>query len=89
MATLIHQDRLDEALAVCEQLQKKYPDVIDWLERSAMVHEARGDWTLAVSYYRRALAFTEQPDQHDGFDEDARDDLRERLAHAETHVAAG
>ena len=70
---------LDEALAVCDQLQRKYPDVIDGLERSATVHAARGDWALAASYYRRALAFTERPDQHDGFDEEVRVDLRERL----------
>jgi tetratricopeptide (TPR) repeat protein len=85
---LIEQKRFDEALAVCEQLQREYPEVIDGLERFAMVHEARGDWALAVSYYRRALAFTEQPDQRDGFDDDARADLRERLAHAEAHAAA-
>jgi len=84
---LIHQNRLDEALEACDQLQRKYPDVIDGLERAAMVHEARGDWALAASYYRRALAFTERPDQRDGFDDDARDDLRERLAHAEAHAA--
>ena len=85
---LIHENRLDEALAVCDQLQRKYPEVIDGLERAATVHEARGDWALAVSYYRHALAFTERPDQRDGFDEDARIDLRERLAQAEAHVAA-
>jgi hypothetical protein len=51
-----------------------------------MVHEARGDWALAASCYRRAIAFTERPDQRDGFDEDARVDLRERLAHAEAHA---
>jgi tetratricopeptide (TPR) repeat protein len=85
---LIHQNRLDEALAVCDQLQREYPDVIDGLERAATVHEARGDWALAASYYQRALAFAERPDQRDGFDEDARIDLRERLAHAEAHLAA-
>jgi tetratricopeptide (TPR) repeat protein len=84
---LIRHNRLDEALEACDQLQRKYPDVIDGIERSAMVHEARGDWALAVSFYRRALAFTERPDQRDGFDDDARDDLRERLAHAEAHAA--
>jgi hypothetical protein len=84
---LLHRNRLEEALAACEKLQREYPDVIDGLERSAMVHEARGDWTLAASYYRRALAFTEQPDQRDGFDEEARVDLRDRLARAEAHAA--
>jgi tetratricopeptide (TPR) repeat protein len=85
---LLHDNRLDEALAVCEQLQRKYPDVIDGLERSATVYEARGDWALAASYYERALAFTERPDQRDGFDEEARIDLRERLAHAKALIPA-
>jgi tetratricopeptide (TPR) repeat protein len=85
---LIDHNRLDEALKACDQLQRKYPEVIDGLERFAMVHQARGDWTLAASYYRRALAFTEKPDQRDGFDEEVRVDLRERLAHAEAHAAA-
>jgi hypothetical protein len=86
---LIDDNRLDEALAVCEQLQREYPDVIDGLERFATVHEARRDWALAASYYQRALAFTEQPDQHDGFDEEVRIDLRERLAHAQAHADQG
>jgi tetratricopeptide (TPR) repeat protein len=86
---LINQNRLDEALTACDQLQRKYPEVIDGLERFAMVYEARRDWALAATYYRRALAFTERPDQQDGFDDEVRDDLRERLAHAEAHAAAG
>jgi tetratricopeptide (TPR) repeat protein len=85
---LVHHNRLDEALAVCEQLQRKYPDVIDGLERSAMVHQARGDWAVAASFYKRALAFTEQPDQRDGFDEEVRVDLRKRIARAEAHATA-
>jgi tetratricopeptide (TPR) repeat protein len=85
---LIDQNRLDEALAVCEKLQSEYPETIDGLERFAMVHEARGDWALAASYYRRALAFTDLPDQRDGFDDAVRADLRERLAHAKARAAA-
>jgi tetratricopeptide (TPR) repeat protein len=85
---LIEEKRFDEALTACEKLQHDYPEVIDGIERSAMVHQARGDWALAASYYRRALAFTEQPDQRDGFDDDARADLRERLAHAEALASA-
>jgi tetratricopeptide (TPR) repeat protein len=88
VVTLVDQNRLDEALAGCEQLQREYPDMIEGLECSAMVHEARGDWVLAASYYQRALAFTERPEEHDGFDEELRASLRERLAHAEAHATA-
>ena len=83
---LIKQGRFDEALASCEELRCDYPDVIDWLDRSAMVHEARGDSALAADFYRRALAFTEQPDQQDGFDEDGRDFLRRKIAEAEARA---
>jgi tetratricopeptide (TPR) repeat protein len=85
---LIAQKRLDEALAACEQLHHDYPEVIDWLERFAMVHEARGDWSLAADYYRRALAFTEQPEQRDGFDDDGRAYYRKKLAETEARAAA-
>ena len=85
---LIDQNRLDEALAACDRLRREYPDVIDWLERSAMVHEARGDWALAADFYRRALAFTEQPDQRDGFDDEGRDYYRRKTAQAEARAAA-
>jgi hypothetical protein len=86
VVTLVDHHRLDEALAVCEQLLREYPDMIEGLEHSAMVHEARGDWALAASYYQRALAFTERPEEHDGFEEELRVELRERLAHAEAHA---
>jgi tetratricopeptide (TPR) repeat protein len=85
---LIDQRRLDEALAACERLRREYPDVIDWLERYAMVHEARGDWPLAADFYRRALAFTERPDQRDGFDEEGRDYYRRKVAQTEARAAA-
>jgi hypothetical protein len=85
---LIDQSRLDEALAVCERIQREYPETIDSLERVARVHEARGEWALAASYHRRALAFTDLPDQRDGIDDAVRADLRERLARAKARVAA-
>lgn len=75
---LIDEKRFDEALVVCERLRTEYPEVIDWLERSAMVHEARGENALAADFYRRALAFSEQPEQRPAFDEELRDDYRRR-----------
>jgi tetratricopeptide (TPR) repeat protein len=86
---LIAQKRLDEALTACEQLHHDYPEVIDWLERFAMVHEARGDWALAADYYRRALAFTEQPEQRDGFDDEGRAYYRKKILETQAHAPAG
>jgi hypothetical protein len=85
---LIDEKRFDEALAVCERLRVEFPQVIDWLDRSALVHEARGDLALAIDFNRRALAFTEQPDQRDGFDEDGRDYFRDKIAELEARMAA-
>lgn len=76
---LIAEQRFDAALASCERLLTEYPDVVDGLERSAMVQEARGDLLLAIDFYRRSLAFTERPEQKDGFDEDGRDYFREKI----------
>ena len=76
----IRERRLDEALTLCEQLRREYPDVVDGLERSAMVHEARGDYALAADFYRRALDFTELPEQLDGFEDEGRAYYREKIA---------
>ncbi len=79
---LIDQSRLDEAIVVCERIERQYPETIDIHLRFAMVHEARGEWALAASCYKHALAFTDLPDQRDNFDDAARADLRRRLARA-------
>ena len=76
---MIDAQRFDEALGDCERLLTEYPEVVDGLERYAMVHEARGDFALAVDFYRRALAFTQRPDQQDGFGEDGREYFRQKI----------
>ena len=61
---LVGEGRLDEADAACEELRTRYPDVVDWLMRKAMVCEARGDTELAIEYLERTLAWMEaQPDE--------------------------
>ena len=77
---LIDEQRLDEALTACEQLVREYPEVVDGLERFALVHEARGEYALAADFYRRTIEFTELPEQCDGFDEEGREYFREKLA---------
>jgi tetratricopeptide (TPR) repeat protein len=84
---LVHQKRFEEALAGCHQLLRDYPEVVDGLERSALVHEARGEWALAADFYRRALAFTERPEQRDGFDEQGRAFFRRKIAEAKAQGA--
>ena len=83
---LMTAQRFDEALASCARLLTEYPDVVDGLERSAMVHEARGDLPLAIDFYRRSLAFSERPEQKDGFDEDGRDYFREKISDLDARI---
>lgn len=81
--SLIKERRFDDAHAACKRLLDEWPDVVDGLERSAMVYKAMGQDDQALDYYRRALAFTERDDQRDGFDEPARAYYRDRIAELE------
>lgn len=56
---LIEEGRLEEAEARCRELKERYPDQVDWMERLAMIHEAREDPRQAAAYYRKAAAFAE------------------------------
>lgn len=62
---LIKQGELDEAEARSRELLRRYPDVIDGLDRLARVYEARGDRAKAASYHRQAAHFA---DTHEDFD---------------------
>ena len=74
---LIAEGRLDEAEAQARDVLKRYPEVIDGLDRLARVYEARGDKATAAKYHRQAATFA---DTHDGFDPEVAIDHRE---HAE------
>ena len=58
---LVQARRFDEAVAACQRLLREYPDVVDGLERSALVSSARGDHATAASFYRKAYAFVTDP----------------------------
>lgn len=78
---LIAKGHLDDAESACLELKRRFPDQIDWIERSARVYEARGDVSRAVEHYRKCLEFIDN--NPDGFDSDSRDDYEqaiERLA---------
>ena len=74
---LVRSGRLEEAEAVCRTLKEKYPDQIDYLERGAMVAEARGDRKAAADLYRQCVVFI---DHHDGFDDELRESMIEDIA---------
>lgn len=85
---LVQARRFPEALAVCQHLLLRFPDVVDGLERSALVHAARGDHSTAADFYRKALAFVTDPSRCHEY-EDA-DWYRQQLAEQEhlAHVTA-
>ena len=78
---LIHQGQLDEAERRATELRDQYPDVIDGIERLAMVAEARGDRSRAANLYRQAVAFV---DANEGFDPEARQYYADKLAELST-----
>ena len=57
VARFVDEGRLDEADAACDELRTRYPEVVDWLMRKAMVCEARGETELAIEYFERTLAW--------------------------------
>lgn len=81
---LIKARRFEEALSACHRLLEQFPDVVDGLERSAMVHAAMGDHAAAADLYRKALAFVTHPSRcHEYEDADffkAQLDQQEKLA---------
>jgi tetratricopeptide (TPR) repeat protein len=65
---LIKARRFDEALAACRRLLDEFPDVVDGLERSALVYAAMGDHEKAATFYRAALAFITHPSRRDDYE---------------------
>jgi hypothetical protein len=74
---LIHQGKLDEAERRATELQDQHPEIIDGIERLAMVAEARGDRPRAADLYRQAVAYV---DSNHGFDPEARQYYVDKLA---------
>ena len=74
---LIKAGHLDEAEAACRELRVRFPDQIDWLERTALLEEARGNWRLSAKFYRRCVTFSRA---EEGFDDDSRKDWLDAIA---------
>ena len=74
---LIGKNCLDEAERMCAELKARFPDTIDWMERSAEVHEARGRVDRAVEHYR--LCLTHIDSHPDEFDREVREWYQDRI----------
>ena len=66
VVNLIDEGRFEEAETACQELKEQYPDVIDWLFRTAMLHEARGQTQQAIHYYERTVQYIDE--NPEGFD---------------------
>ena len=73
---LANAGRFDEALTACTQLRADFPDVVDGLERTAMVHAKLGHHALAADFYRQAFDFVNHPDRREDYED--RDFYREQ-----------
>ena len=65
---LARAGRFDEALAASKRLLDEFPDVVDGLERSAMVHAKMGQHALAADFYRKAFDFVTHPSRRDDYE---------------------
>jgi len=81
VVALIKAGKLDEAEKAARDLQVNFPEVIDGIERLAMVYEARGDKKQAAIHYREALDFIRQ--NPEGFDDEATGYYRRKLSELE------
>jgi len=71
---LIHEGRLDEAELGCQELRRRFPDQIDWIDRQAHIYEKRGQNKKAAEWYRKAATFAQT---QDGFDAEAIAEFRQ------------
>lgn len=62
---LVRSGEIHEALRICHELKRRYPDDIDWRDRFAEVFEAQGDVKRAAAHYRMAADFARNAE---GFD---------------------
>jgi tetratricopeptide (TPR) repeat protein len=62
---LLRRGEVDEALRVCQELVRRYPNNIDWREHFGAVYEAQGDVKRAAAHYRMAADFARNAE---GFD---------------------
>ncbi len=81
---LANAGKHEEALAVCTRLLTDFPDVVDGLDRSAMVHALMGHHAVAADLYRQAYAFVTDPSRCDDYEDH---DFYRKQAEEQQHLA--
>ena len=79
---LLQAGKIDQAELAAKELLERYPEVVDGLERMAMVEEARGHSNLAADYYRKAAHFTRS---HPGYDPEITEYYSEKVRRLESN----
>ena len=79
---LLRQRRFDEAVKACVELKRRYPDQMDWIFRTAEVHEAKGELGDAIEHFRQCTAFIDA--NPDGFDADSKNYYRGEIDRLES-----
>lgn len=74
---LIAAGRLDEAARDCEMLRRDFPEQMDWMERMAELHEARGEVDAAIEHYEKCIAHIRK--HADDFDPDCVEWYRQKV----------
>ena len=74
---LIAARRLDEAARSCETLRRDFPHQMDWMEKTAMLQEAKGDIPSAIEHLEKCIGFIQK--NAEGFDPDAEDWYRDEI----------
>lgn len=74
---LIAARRFEEAATHCDALRRDFPDQMDWMERTAMLHEAKGEKAAAVEHYEKCMRFIQR--NAEDFDPDAAEWYREKI----------
>ena len=57
---LIDAGELEEAERQCSELHRRFPQEIDWIERTANVAEAMGDTARAIDHYTRCIDYIDR-----------------------------
>ena len=81
---LIQHRRFDDALKACVELKRRYSDQMDWIFRTAEVHEAKGEIGQAVERYRQCIAFIDA--DADWFDAGSKEYYRNTIDRLESAI---
>jgi len=82
---LIEQGKFDDAERSCEELRRKWPKMIDWMDRLALVRDAQGRYAEAAALNRQAAEFART---NGGFDDEGIQWYLEKAARQEEMAAA-